>query len=401
MSSNDSLQFSRNRSLWGLPCAFWGLWMAQFINRIASFAQPFLVLYLTRDHGVSIGAASVVTGGVGVGSIFAAIVGGWAADRWGRRNTMLAGQTITACALVWLALGSGFSQMFISAIMVGFGSDMVRPAMSAAVSDMITPDLHVRAYGLLFWSLNLGFSFATISGGLLARFGFSQLFLINAAASVLSAFFILKSTNERRLSNPNKTFSFISHLIRDRGTVRLVWVGIIYAIVYFQAYSTLPIVMTSQNISPTVYGLIISLNGIVICLVQPAAVRFIEKRDPYNVYEFGMIVFGTGFAITMFASDPLLHGLAVTLWTLGEVAVAGVVGAIFAARSPENLRGRYQSLVSFCLAVGAAVGPPLGGYILSWKGSTFVWIFCGFSGLLGAVLLHGLRASDSSHRRNL
>ena len=42
-----------------LPRAFWALWVCQLVNRLGSFVQPFLVLYLTQDRHLSAGTAMV------------------------------------------------------------------------------------------------------------------------------------------------------------------------------------------------------------------------------------------------------------------------------------------------------------------------------------------------------
>ena len=72
-----------------LPRAFWALWVCQLVNRLGSFVQPFLVLYLTQDRHLSVGTAGAVAAAVGAGSVVSQLVGGWLADRVGRRFTML------------------------------------------------------------------------------------------------------------------------------------------------------------------------------------------------------------------------------------------------------------------------------------------------------------------------
>lgn len=380
---------------WGLPRSFWGLWSAQLINRVASFAQPFLVLYLTRDHHVDLPTAGAITSGVGVGSIVATLAGGWAADHAGRRATMLTGQVLTAAALVWLALTHGLWQLWVSAVLVGLGGDLVRPAMNTSVSDIVPADRHVRAYGLLFWAVNLGFALATVGGGWMTRWGYPLLFLVNAAASALAAAIIWRSVPESRPAPQARRPAFLPVLRRDLGTVTLLCVGIVYSVVYFQAYSTLPLVMAGQGISPAAYGVVLAVNGVVVCLVQPFAVRVMERFRPELSYAVGLAVLGLGFGMTSLAAQPWQHALVVTVWTLGEIAVAGVVAAIFAARAPEGLRGRYLGLASLPFAIGAAVGPALGTAVLARTNATTVWLGCGAACLIAALVL---RAMDSTAR---
>ena len=55
-----------------LPRAFWALWVCQLVNRLGSFVQPFLVLYLTQDRHLSAGTAGAVAAAVGAGTVVCA-----------------------------------------------------------------------------------------------------------------------------------------------------------------------------------------------------------------------------------------------------------------------------------------------------------------------------------------
>src|SRR3954469_3884410 len=133
-----------------LPRAFWALWVCQLVNRLGSFVQPFLVLYLTQDRHLSASTAGAVAAAVGVGSVISQLVGGWISDRFGRRRTMLIGFLGTAAALVLLGSARSMGMIWLAAFVVGLLGDMFRPAVQATVADLLQPKERVRAYGLLF-----------------------------------------------------------------------------------------------------------------------------------------------------------------------------------------------------------------------------------------------------------
>src|SRR4029450_209763 len=70
-----------------LPAPVWILCAGTFVNRFGSFVAVFLGLYL-RSRGYSIAEAGLVVSFYGVGNVIAAGVGGWTADRFGRRNAL-------------------------------------------------------------------------------------------------------------------------------------------------------------------------------------------------------------------------------------------------------------------------------------------------------------------------
>src|SRR5216683_1024305 len=103
------------------------------------------------------------------GGLFAGPIAGALADRVGRRATLLAG-TAGAGALM-LALGFARSTTAIVALApwLGLFTDACRPPLQAAVADVVPPEDRARAYGLLYWAINLGFAGASVFGGALAE----------------------------------------------------------------------------------------------------------------------------------------------------------------------------------------------------------------------------------------
>ncbi|WP_145008012.1 MDR family MFS transporter [Kocuria marina] len=383
---------------WGLSPSFWALWTAQLVNRVASFAQPFLVLYLTQDRAVPVSTAGAISGAVGVGLIVANIVGGWMSDRIGRKVTIVGGQILTAAALVWLASADSLTELWLSAVLVGLGGDLVRPAMSATVGDIVNADKRVRAYGMLFWAVNLGFAAAAVSGGFLTRWGYPTLFLVNALASIVAGAIILKGVPETKPNSSRSRQPFLRPFLRDHGTLILFVVDTIYSLVYFQAYSTLPLVMSDKHISPALYGVVLAVNGVIICFVQPLSLRYLERISPLRVFGGGMLIVGAGFAGTAAAGEAWHYMVTVAVWTLGEIAVVAVVAAMFANRAPDAHRGRYMSLVGLALALGAALGPALGAGMLEVFGATTLWLSCGAICVAGASLLRFVGADATTSR---
>ena len=127
-----------------------------------------------------------IAAAVGAGTVAAQLVGGWLADRVGRRLTMLICFFGTAAALILLGSARAMVMIWVAAFLVGLLGDLFRPAVQATVADMLQPGERVRAYGLLFWAINLGFSVSTVSAGLLASIGYGLLFWLNAGTSVIA-----------------------------------------------------------------------------------------------------------------------------------------------------------------------------------------------------------------------
>ncbi|TDW77637.1 MDR family MFS transporter [Kribbella pratensis] len=371
-----------------LPRAFWALWVCQLVNRLGSFVQPFLVLYLTHDRHLSAGTAGAVAAAVGAGSVCAQLVGGWLADRAGRRVTMLICFFGTGAALILLGSARSMALIWVTAFLVGLLSDLFRPAVQATVADLLQPTERVRAYGLLFWAINLGFSVSTVSAGVLASFGYGLLFWVNAATSVIAGLVIWMMVPESRPAPEEDSVrrALLPVVVRDTVFLLMILIQIGYATIYMQGYSTLPLAMSDDGLSSRTYGLVIALNGVVIVLVQPFLGRWFVKLDRPKLLAASMLVVGLGFGVGAVVHSWWGYAMSVVVWTIGEIGFAAVIGAVFADLAPVDLRGRYMGLSGMAFGVGTVIGPLAGTNALEYLGPTVTWLGCA---VLGVVIFIG------------
>ncbi|MEV8376281.1 MFS transporter [Kribbella sp. NPDC056861] len=382
-----------------MPRAFWALWVCQLVNRLGSFVQPFLVLYLTQDRHLSAGTAGAVAAAVGAGSVVSQIVGGWLSDRFGRRRTMLIGFLGTAAALILLGSARSMVTIWAAAFVVGLMGDLFRPAVQATVADLLQPRERVRAYGLLFWAINLGFSVSTVSAGVLASLGYNWLFWINAGTSVAAALVIWSMVPETRpVLDDGPRRPLLPVALRDTTFLLMILLQVGYATIYFQGYSTLPLAMAGDGLPSSTYGLVIALNGVVIVLVQPFVNRRLAALDRPKLLAASMLVVGVGFGIGAVVDNWWGYALSVVVWTVGEIGFAAVIGAVMADLAPIDLRGGYMGLAgSMSFGLGSVIGPLLGTNTLEHAGPVTVWLGCA---ALGGLLFAGqLALAPALHAR--
>jgi MFS family permease len=345
-------------------------------------ARSFLVLYLTQERQLTPTTAGAVVAAVGVGDIGSQLLGGWLGDRIGRRHTMLVGFLGTAVALV--ALGSAETMPAICAAAAGVGlmAELFRPAGSAAVADLPTQEERVRAFGLLFWAANLGFTVSTVAAGVLVQQGYGILFWINAAASVLAALIVWRHVPETRPPTPQATRrALLPVLLRDPVMLAMVAIYVVYFATFLQTFSTLPLVMAGDGHGPGTYGAALALNGIVIVVVQPIAARLLDGRDAAPVLAVSMLLVGVGVGLGAVVHGGAGYAGSILVWTLGEIGIAVMFGATFADLAPADLRGRYMGVASSTWSLGAVLGPLLGTALLDHAGRTALWVACSATGL--------------------
>jgi MFS family permease len=376
---------SRQRTC-GLPRLFWVLWTGILINRLGTLVEPFLGIYLVVVRGLPVAAAGGALAVYALGSVVSQVTGGLLADTLGRRATLILGTLANGAALIALGYVTAPPAVIAMTFAAGATIDTYRPAAQALVADLIPAAGRGRAYGLLSWAANLGFSVAMMSGGFLAQAGFRWLFWADAltcAAFAAVAWRAIPGTPARAPAL-DKTPGGFADVLRDPVMAGFALAILGYTAVYQQAFTTLPIAMHAAGLPLCAYGLVLALNGIVIVIAQPLAGRWLARRDHSLVVVAGHVLTGAGFAVTALASAAPAYAGAVCIWTLGEIAMAAAGSAIIAGLAPAHLRGRYLGIYGAASSLGALLAPLAGTQLLR-IGAPMLWLSCGAAAAAAAA----------------
>jgi MFS family permease len=378
----------------GLPHAFWILWTGTLINRLGTMVYPFLATYLTAARGLSATRTGAVLAVLGAGGVLSQPIGGAIADRWGRRAALSGGTVLTG--LTMLALGYARSTVLITglAFLLGLVTDLFRPAAQSIVADLLPADERPRAFGLLLWAVNLGFSLSMAVGGALARHGFMTLFWIDATTCVGFGFLVWIGIPERSgVRGPGRrTAGRASDVLRDRAMLTFVLLVFLCAVVFMQSLSTLPLAMREDGLPTSSYGLVMALNGLTIVVLHPLLGHRMSQLDRTGGLVLGMLVLGAGNVLTAFVSATGGYAATVVVWTVGEVLVTSIGAAVVADLAPPALRGRYNGWYGMAWGSGALVAPLIGTRLLTVSAS-LLWWSCGGLCAVAALGQWGLRGA--------
>jgi MFS family permease len=367
-------------TLSGLPTTFWWLWAGTLVNRAGAFVLPFLAFYLTDDLDLTPSYVGLVLGAYGLGSVVASLGGGVLADRLGRRPVLLGSQVSTAATMVALGFTTQHVGVLVLVALLGLTSNTARPAFSAMTTDIVAPKDRVRAFSLNYWAINLGFAVAPVLGGLLARAGYLTLFLADAATTLVFAVLVYLRVPESRpevVVAEGERPGSMADVLRDRVFLVLVGLAFLFALVFMQYMSTLPVQMGDDGLSASQYGGVIALNGLLIVFVTVPLTRWLQAYPSSQVLAVSSVFIALGFGATAWASTVTTYAVTVVIWTMGEVIGAATGPAVVAGLAPAALRGRYQGLFGFSFALAALAAPLVGGSVYEHLGSTTLWVGCG------------------------
>lgn len=376
----------------GLPRTFWFLWAGILVNRVGGAVFPFLAVYLTKERGLPVPLAGLVVGLFAAGGMLAGPLGGWLADRVGRRPILLVAST--SAALVMLALGLAREpwQLVLIAPALGFFTDLSRPAFQAAIADIVPVLDRRRAYGLVYWAINLGFSGAAVLAGLMAEWSFTLLFVVDAVTTLAFGAIIFAGVPETRPADGVKhdgsgaAASLLAPL-RDRTFVTFTTVQLLVMLTFQQGLVALPLDMRAHGLETSEIGRLLALNGIVIITLQPLFLRLSRRSPAVHVLAWGAALTGAGFGATALAGGVPLYAATIAVWTLGEIAFSVVTPVLLADLAPTSRRGVYQGTYQLAWGLAGTAAPLAGTALLGTFGSSALWGAClGAGGL--AVMLH-------------
>jgi MFS family permease len=372
-----------------LPRAFWVVWIGTVINRLGYVVEPFLALYLVRGRGLSVGVAGVLIACFGAGAFVSQPIGGVLADRVGRRTTIIVGMTGSAVGFIALGLAPTLVVIGIAAAVCGLAIDLYRPAVAAIVADIVPSQHRARAYGLLYWGLNIGVGVAAVVGGFLAQHSYWFLFAIDAATCLGFAVVVAVGLPETRPQGHDEERGGYRTALSDVLLVALAAAAFVGGVVYLQSFVTLPLVMSIHGLGPSAYGLAYVVNPLTVIVLQPITIRWLARQRIVLVFAGGPVILGLGFFLTLFARSIPEYAATVLLWTLGEIAFSAVGPALVADLAPVHLRGRYNGVFGTSFGAAALVAPIIGTLTLEHLGEGWLWSGCLVAavGASGAILL--------------
>ncbi|MHA1534890.1 MAG: MDR family MFS transporter [Promethearchaeota archaeon] len=377
--------------------------LATFIDRFGSFLLfPFFSFYIFKRFGVGGTSVGFLITVFAAGSIVGSMLGGALADKYGRRSMVLLGLISSGIGSILMGIVDDLNLFFIIAAFLGVLGDLGGPARQAMVVDLLPQDKRSEGFGLLRVAVNLSATFGPILGGFLASQSYLFLFIADAVSSLITAlivFFVIPETKpDKEEDKPEetvmKTIIGYKEVFKDSVYIMFLAVSAITVLVYMQMNTTLPYFLLEMYKFPELgYGLLLSMNALMVVLFQFWITKKISKYDPMKMMAFGTLLYMIGFGMYGFISEIYLFFIAMAILTVGEMIVIPISQATVALFAPEDKRGRYMAVYGFHWSIPNLFGPLVAGLVYDYVGRNWVWYLAGILCLIAIIgfwLLQGV-----------
>lgn len=377
---------------------------------------PFLTIYFSDEFGKNQAGLLLVFSQIF--SVVANLMGGYCADRFGRKQMMVFssfGQGISFLAFA-LSGSPWFNSPwigFVSFAIAGIFGSFYWPASQAMVADVVDEKHRNNVFAIFYTSINIAVVIGPILGVIFyVRYRF-QMLLVAAAVCILLAFILAKWTREtaplQKKSNDGidgKWYYFLQNqlmdyslIIKDKTFLLFIIAGVLAGQTFMQLDLLLPVyikdVVKSQtlfsigNLSFTVkgtqaFGIVLAENGLLVALLTVSVTKWMGGFQERNVF----ILSSVFYAVTniFFSGTHLVWGFifAMAIYTFAELMGAGLQQSFVSKIAPEHMRGQYFAASSLRFTFSRTIAP-LSIPMTVWIG--YGWTFCvlGILALLSAV----------------
>lgn len=383
----------RASSLWNAYDA--AIWIRAFGTALTSLTnfmmRPFLVLYLYNQLKGSILLSMLVVSLSPFVGMLVNLVAGRLSDKIGRKPVMLAALIIEGAAMLAFLAATNVWHFALISVLSGIGHALFGPAANAQVSDVVPEDKRPEVFALFHTALNLGAAAGPLLGLVLYSWNMHIVFLICALSTGIYAIVVWWKVPETLPSDLKEQTGIQGRSqaspIRLREHKLLLWITLSampVTMLYAQVESTFPLhLQTRFENYQTIYATLMTFNGLTVILLQMWIAR---KTKDFPVHWI------MGISYALFAAVSLGYGfapwfamlLAVELiFTTGEMLNGPHTQKLVSVIAPPEHRGLYFSIFGMNWQLARAIGPLLGGLVLSRLNGE--WLFTLLAALIAAA----------------
>lgn len=418
MKSDNELKAGARQSIWqvykGLPAPIYVLFWATLINGVGIFVYPFLVLFLTQKLGYGDAQAGLFMTIASILYIPGSFLGSKLADKFGRKKVMLISQALASSMFLICGL-LGDSELVPVFIMFNLLFDgACDPARSALQTDVTSAENRQASFSLTYLGHNLGFIVGPLIAGILFYRAPQWLFWGNGIAGFIAVMLVMWKIPESRPDTETIEKSLHSDSLdkAEHGGVfkalltrpRLLIFALCQTFMHFsysQTLFALPLYTTRLfgEYGATLYGTMMSLNGVVVVVLTPFAVSKLRKFNPLANIAIAGVFFTVGFSLFGIAYLPWMFYILAVIYTTGEVISATNVNYYVANNTPISHRARFSAIMPIIMGFGQGIAPMVGGAISERYGLNLLWAIVGVTAAIGTFGVFILYLVDKKTRK--
>lgn len=380
----------------GLSRKMWLLSIVMLINRSGTMVLAFMTLYC-HHIGFTMQQGGWVVAIYGLGSLAGAFAGGKISDRFGFYYTQFSSLLLGGVLFIVLGQMQSYMAICICTFFLSIVNEAFRPANTSAIAFYSTGKSRTQSFALNRLAINLGWGIGSALGGLLASINYKLLFWVDGFTNILAAFLLLAilpkiSLNQQKkpqYSKPKHVEATATTPYRDKPFLIFLGLQVLFAICFFQLFTTIPLYFKEGLLlNEFLIGIVMSLNGLMIAVVEMVLVFKLEGRKAYLLLmSYGTMVMAISFLLL---NISFVHGFSIALVfmffiTIAEMISMPFMNSYYIGRSTANNRGQYAALYTMAWSVAQVIGSSSGAQIVQAIGFFYLWLIIAAISFIGSI----------------
>ncbi|MGI2327887.1 MDR family MFS transporter [Planococcus sp. YIM B11945] len=377
-----------------------------FMNTSYWMVFPFLAIYFAEEFGRNTAGLLLIVSQVF--SVAANLVGGYCADRFGRRQMLVIASIAQGAAFLLFAFANS---PWLESPMLGFAAFTIAgmcgslywPASQAMVADVVPEKYRSDVFAIFYTTLNMAVVVGPIAGAVLFfSYRFELLLVVAVISAVLGV--ILRLYTHETLSEAmvnkwktetsvgwvgavGKQFREYGLIFNDRLFLLFIIAGILGAQTFMQLDLLIPVYLKemigTQTIASlfnkewtvtgeTSFGFLLAENGLLVALFTVIITRWMVKFREKWVFFMSAALYGVAMFIFPLTTVFWIMVAAMGIFTFAELMVVGLQQSFISKLAPEEMRGQYFAAASMRYTIGRMIAP-ISIPMTAWFG--FGWTF--------------------------
>ncbi|PCI93197.1 MAG: MFS transporter [Flavobacteriales bacterium] len=359
---------------------------------------PFLSLYLTENLGFTLSNVGWIMTAFGLGSVCGAWLGGKLTNRFGFYKVMFCSLFISGLMFIGLQFIHSFVGLCIGVFFLLLVADSFRPALFVAVAAYCKPENRTRSITLIRLAINLGFSLGPAVGGMIIyTMSYAGLFWIDGITCVIAALLFVYVLNERKKGNEIKEqqIGVKGSPYKDKAYLVFLCALLLIGFTFLQYFSTIPLYYSEvHHLSEKEIGWLMSLNGIVIFLIEMPLVAYFENErfSKYRILVISALLLSASFLVLNIAVNfgVLIAGM--VFMSFGEMLNFPFLNSFAMDRAEKyNNQGEYMALFTMGFSVSHIFAHNSGMQLINRFGYEVTWYIMGVLLLVSILFFAWLR----------
>jgi predicted MFS family arabinose efflux permease len=384
------------------------IWLVTVIGMLNwmgfSMCLPFFSLYLYQERGVPMTAIGFIILLIGIISALSQVYSGMLTDKIGRKPLLVWSMVLSCITYIILALLVKAVAPVWILVIIFIASyvlmTLIRPTFFTMVTDLTEREKLTKAFGLLKAGINVGWALGPAIGGyLLVVASYEWLFglaMFTALIPLFMTVFLMHESLEKSDEKDVIGIKNIAKVVKNSNFMMYIVITFLLLIGFGQMVSTLSVYSVDfAGFTTAQYGTLLTLNGIIVVLLQYPMASITSTRPKYRVLICGSLLVFAGLITFAWVGSYALAILAMTLLSFGEITFSPVALSVVSDIAPKRQRGLYMGTFSLSETLGHATGPFIGGILIDVfpNDPIFIWGGLGAFALAAALgfLLWGRR----------